>query len=121
MAVIHDFLKNAIVIYLFVCAVWGLVNAARHIPVNDSYRTTLLIAEGLFVIQAVVGLELLGEGKIPGQLVHFLYGFLGIAVLPTVIGYVGRGKQRDSLWLGLTCLFLFGVALRAWTTGRPIA
>lgn len=121
MVTVHDFLKNAILIYLFFCAVWGLYNAARHKPVTDSYRTTLLIAEALFVLQGVVGLELIGEGRVPGQLIHFLYGFLGIAVLPLVIGFVGPGKKRDSLWLGLTCLFLFGVALRAWTTGRPVA
>jgi hypothetical protein len=115
---IHDGLTRVIILYLLFCAAWGLFNAFRKRPVTDSYRTTLLIAEGLFVLQGVVGLELLGEGKAPAQLVHFLYGFLGVIVLPSVIGYVGRGKQRESLWLGLTSLFLFGVAIRAMMTGH---
>ncbi len=115
---VHDRLTTVIILYLLICAAWGLFNAARKRPVSDSYRTTLLIAEGLFVLQGVVGLELLGEGKAPSQWVHFLYGFLGVIVLPTVIGYVGRGKQRESLWLGLTSLFLFGVAVRAMMTGH---
>ena len=116
---IHDGLTRVIILYLLICAAWGLFSALRKRPVTDSYRTTLLIAEGLFVLQGVVGLELLGEGHAAGQWVHYLYGFLGIIVLPSVIGYVGRGKQRESLWLGLTSFFLFGVAVRAMMTGHP--
>lgn len=114
---LHGRLAWAIILYMLICAVWGIANAIRHRPATDSYRTALLIAEGLFVVQCLVGLELLGEGKHPGQIVHFLYGLLGIAVLPSVVGYVGRGLKRESLWLGLTALFLFGVAVRAMMTG----
>jgi hypothetical protein len=119
MVAVHEFLKNAIIIYLFFCTVWGLFNGARQRRVTDSYRTTLFIAEGLFIAQTVVGLALLGEGRMPGQILHFLYGFLGLAVLPIAIAWIGTNKKRDSLWLGLTCLFLLGIALRAWTTGLP--
>ncbi len=114
---IHLLLTRAIILYVLICAAWGLSNALRARPASDSYRTTLLIAEALFVVQALVGLELLGEGKAPAQWLHYLYGLLGIAVLPAVVGYVGRGKKRESLWLGLTALFLSGVAIRAMMTG----
>lgn len=114
---IHELLTRVIILYMLICAGWGILNALRHRPATDSYRTTLLIAEGLFVVQALVGLELLGEGKHPAQPVHLLYGLLGIAVLPSVVGYVGRGRKNESLWLGLTSLFLFGVAIRAMMTG----
>lgn len=117
MVPIHLLLTNVIILYMLICAGWGLVNASRHRPASDSYRTSLLIGEGLFVVQALVGLELLGEGKAPAQWVHFLYGLLGVMVLPSVVGYIGRGKARESLWLGLTALFLFGVAVRAMVTG----
>jgi hypothetical protein len=117
MTTAHDFLKNAILIYLTLCAVWGLASAIRGRPASDSYRTSLLIAEALFVIQALVGLVLLLMGRSPQNPLHFLYGIVGVAVLPSVFGYIGRGKKRESLWLGLTCLFLVGIALRAWTTG----
>ncbi|HVB96122.1 MAG TPA: hypothetical protein VNG11_00180 [Chloroflexota bacterium] len=119
MIAVHELLFRVIVLYMLICAGWGFYNAFTHRPANDSYRTTLLIAEGLFVVQSLVGLELLGEGHQPAQFVHFLYGFLGIAVLPSVVGYVGRGKKRESLWLGLTAFFLFGVAVRAMMTGSP--
>jgi hypothetical protein len=117
MVPVHELLTRAIVMYMLICAGWGLLNAARRRPATASYRTTLLIGEMLFIIQALVGLELLGEGRAPAQWVHYLYGVLGVVVLPTVVGYVGQGKARESLWLGLTALFLCGVALRAMATG----
>lgn len=117
MDALHVTLKNVIVMYMLICAAWGIYNGMRQRPASESYRTTLLIAEFLFVIQALLGLELLGEGRTPGQGIHFLYGILSIAVLPTAIGYIGRGRKRESLWLGLACLAMFGLALRAAGTG----
>ncbi len=114
---VHVLLTRTIILFMLIVAGWGLVNAARRRPPSDSYRTTLLIGELLFVVQGLIGLELLGEGRFPAQWIHFLYGILGIVVLPSVIGYLGRGKKRESLWLGLTALFLVGIALRAMATG----
>jgi hypothetical protein len=115
---IHQTLGTVIALYLLICAGWGTFNGIRGRPASDSFRSTLLIAEGLFVLQAVVGMELLGEGKAPAQPLHFLYGVFAVVFLPVVVGYVGRGKKRESLWFGLATLFLFGIALRAITTGR---
>lgn len=117
MVAIHELLFRVIVLYTLICAGWGILDGLRRRPTTDSYRTTLLIAEGLFIIQALVGLGLLGEGRQPAQLVHYLYGVLGVVVLPAVVGYLGRERKRESLWLGLTALFLFGVSLRAMMTG----
>lgn len=115
---IHELLFQMIALYTLICAGWGLINYRRHRPVTDSYRTTLLIAELMFVAQALVGLELLGEGRAPADPLHYLYGLVGIAILPSVTGYAaGRGKKREGLWLGLACLVLFGVSIRAFMTG----
>jgi hypothetical protein len=32
---------------------------------------------------------------------------------------IARGRKRESLWLGLTALFLVGIAVRALMTGHP--
>lgn len=117
MLAVHLLLTEAIILFALSCAVWGLVGAIRHRPPSPSYRATLLIAEGLFGVQALVGLALFAGGRQPGQVLHFLYGFLGVAVLPAVLGITARDKRRGSLWLGLTALFLVGVAVRAWMTG----
>ncbi len=117
MIALHELLSRVIALYTLISAGWGLLIFLRHGTVGDSYRTTLMIAEGLFVIQALVGLELLGEGKAPAQPIHYLYGLLGIVVLPSMVGYLGREKRRESLWLSLTALFLFGIAIRAIMTG----
>jgi hypothetical protein len=114
---IHQRLDIAIGLFMAACAIWGIFNGVRQRPATDSYRTTLLIAEGLFVVQSLVGMELLGSGKMPADPLHYLYGFFGIAVLPSITGWVGRGRKRESLWLGLAALFLVGVAFRAWATG----
>ena len=114
---IHLLLTQAIILYLFVCTVWGAITAIRRRPVSPSYRGTLLIAEGLYVVQAVVGASLLIGGNAPRDPLHYLYGFLGVAILPAILGYLERGKHRESLWLALTSLFLLGVAIRAWMTG----
>lgn len=117
MVALHLLLKNVILLYMIICAAWGIYNGIRQRPASDSYRTTLLIAEGLFVVESLVGMELLGTGKIPLDPLHFLYGFFGIAVLPSITGWVGRGRKRESLWLGLAALFLVGVTIRAAYTG----
>ena len=114
---IHILLKNVILLYMIACAAWGIYNGIRQRPASDSYRTTLLIAEGLFIVESLVGMEMLGNGKVPADPLHFLYGFFGIAVLPSITGWVGKGRKRESLWLGLAALFLVGVAIRATVTG----
>ncbi|HLG50917.1 MAG TPA: hypothetical protein VKY56_04680 [Chloroflexota bacterium] len=119
MIALHAFLSRVIMLYTLIGAGWGLLLAVRRRPASDSYRTTLLIAEGLFAVEALVGIVLLAGGRRPADLLHFLYGLLGVAVLPIVMGTVGTGKRRDSLWLGLATLFLFGVAVRALMTGAP--
>ncbi|MBX6772632.1 MAG: hypothetical protein IRY83_12955 [Chloroflexi bacterium] len=119
MITLHAFLSRVIMLYTLIGAGWGLLLAVRRRPASDSYRTTLLIAEGLFAVEALVGIILLASGRRPADLLHFLYGLLGVAVLPIVMGSVGTGKRRDSLWLGLATLFLFGVAVRALMTGAP--
>lgn len=114
---LHHQLAVVAFLYMIAVAGWGIFNGIRQRPASDSYRTTLLIAEALFVVQSLVGMELLGDGKVPTDPLHFLYGFFGIAVLPSITGWVGKGRKRESLWLGLAALFLVGVTIRAAYTG----
>jgi heme A synthase len=114
---LHLVLTRAIVLYLAVCAIWGVGLIVRRRPVGPSYRATLLIAEGLFVVQDLLGLAVLAGGKAPHDVLHYLYGILGVASLPIVLGFLERGKHRENLWLGLLSVFLLGIAIRAWMTG----
>src|SRR5579863_8366436 len=114
---LHLLLSQAILLYLFVCAVWGVSLVIRQRPVSPSYRATLLIAEGLFVAQDLIGLLILSRGTPPRDVLHYLYGFLGVAALPVILGFLQQGKRRETLWLGLLAVFLFGIAVRAWMTG----
>lgn len=114
---LHQLLARAIVLYLAICAVWGVSLILRRRPVSPSYRATLVIAASLFLAQDVVGLVILSGGTPPHDVLHYLYGFLGIAALPTVLGYLQRGRHRETLWLGLVAVFLLGIGVRAWMTG----
>ncbi len=119
MLAIHSLLANTLILYLLVCALWGIGAGLRLRPVSASYRTVLLVAEGLFVVQGLVGLALLAQGSPAPQWVHFLYGVVGVCALPAILSIIGSGKKRESLWLGLTALFLVGIAARALMTGHP--
>jgi hypothetical protein len=80
----------------------------------------LRIGEVLFLLQAVMGGILYFSGLRPAQLVHLLYGALGVFALPAAYTYSrGGDDRRGSLIYSLICLFLFGVALRAITTAGP--
>jgi uncharacterized membrane protein YcfT len=114
---VHVTLTRAIVLYLAVCAIWGVSLIVRRRPVSPSYRATLLIAEGLFAVEDLLGLGVLAGGRAPHDVLHYLYGVLGVVSLPAVLGYVERGKHRETLWLGLLSVFLLGIAIRAWMTG----
>jgi hypothetical protein len=97
---LHARLGNAAVLFVLVCGLWGLIGYLRGQPVSPSFWGAL-----------VVGLR-------PGQLIHFLYGVLTVLSLPTAYAYSrGRSGRRESLLYGLVCLFIFGLALRAMTTG----
>lgn len=113
----HLVLTEAMVLYLAVTAIWGISLIVRRRPVSPSFRATLILAMLLFVVQDLLGLGLLISGRAPRDVLHYLYGFVGLAALPVVFGYLQRGKHRETLWLGLLAVFLLGIAARAWMTG----
>jgi hypothetical protein len=119
MLAVHRLLTNTILLYLLVCAVWGIATGIRQRPVAAGYRGALLITEALFVVQGLVGFALLAQGAPVPQWIHFLYGVVGVVALPVALGYLSRGAKREGLWLGLTALFLGGIAIRALMTGHP--
>jgi len=98
----------------------GYVKAFRltRNPLGPSYWGALVIGEIVAVIQAVVGVIRLGGGG-PFSPIHVLYGTLSVVIWPAAFGYM-RGQQdsrTESLVYGLVSLFLFGIAIRALTTG----
>jgi hypothetical protein len=117
MTEIHATISRMIILYALIVGLWGLVNFFRRQAPTGNFNGALILGEGLFVLQGVIGVILLLLGKVPQQGLHFLYGVMVAITLPGVYAYVrDRNTARESLLFGLAMLFIFGLALRAVTT-----
>ncbi len=114
---IHRVIANMGLLYTFVLGVWGLVLFLRRRGPDGNYNGALVIAEGLFVIEALVGLVLVVMGLVPARAIHYLYGVSAVLALPLAYTMArNREDSRSSLIYGLTLLFLWGLAERATDT-----
>ena len=117
---IHQNLAISVVVYLSAIAIWGLFQFLRGRNPSGSYLGALILAEGLILVQGLVGMLLLAQGHRPNEGLHLLYGVAAALALPGVYfsPWVARGtERRDSLILGLTALFTVGLAVRGIVTG----
>lgn len=117
MSNVHQVIANMGLLYTFVVGVWGLFLFLRRQPPNGNFNGALVIAEGLFVIEALVGLVLVLMGLMPARSIHFLYGVSAVLALPAAFTWArNREDSRAALIYGLTMLFLWGLAERATDT-----
>jgi hypothetical protein len=115
---IHARLASTAVFYSLALFLWGLWRYFRKEGVDGSYWGALAIAELLILIQGILGTYLWVTGLRPGQLLHLLYGVVGVLTIPTVFAYTrGRDSRSEMLIYGLVMLFLGGILLRAIMTG----
>ena len=115
---IHAGIATAVVFYMLILGIWGLVAATRN-GVTPSYRGSLAVAEGLTLVQAVIGVALVIEGYRPGDPLHFLYGIIVPLIIPFAYGLVHtRPSRRQAFYYGIATLFIVGLAIRAIVTGR---
>jgi heme A synthase len=115
---LHRVLSNSLVLFFVLVGLWGLVRAIRGRGVEASYLGALVIGEGLFVLQAILGVIMLVAGDEPGRIVHLIYGTFALVALPGLFAYIkGDDSNRAQWYYAILTLFLFGVALRAIGTG----
>ena len=117
----HQRLAIAAILYLAIAAVWSFGLAISKRPISPSFRGLLVIAEGVAIVEAVVGILVrLSSAPLPATGLHFLYGALVVLVLPVAYAVAqSRRKALHPLIFGIALLFLFGLAIRATTTGHP--
>lgn len=118
MNVVHAQIANSMVMYFALVGLWGVVLGIRGKPVDGAYRGALFIAQGLGVVQLLVGVVMLLMGYQLRNDTHVLYGLSAVVTLPLVHLYVAGKLVQPSLAFGLGCLFMAGLALRGITTGR---
>ena len=114
---LHQGLFRAGVLITLIVAGWGLWTWLRKQPAGGGYRSTLVMTEVLFVLQALVGIGLYTSGRRPHDSLHLLYGVLLIITLPVATSYTSsHDKRREPLVFGVAGLFMTGLAIRALTT-----
>ena len=71
--------------------------------------------------QGEIGVLLVASGQIPSDLLHFLYGVLVALSWPAVYVYTNaRNGRNEAGFYALAGFFVFGLALRAITTGAVV-
>jgi hypothetical protein len=116
METLHLLLGRSVVFFFLICGVWGLLGHFKKLPVDGRYYSTLVLAELLVVAQAALGIVLVLLGRSPLSELHFLYGGLSVVLLPVAYNYATQRRWSAPLVCGLTTLFIFGLAIRAFTT-----
>jgi hypothetical protein len=120
MVALHVSLFLAVAIYLLICTVWGAILAVMRRPIGPSFRGSLRIAEGLILVQVVVGaVVFLSGAPHPKIALHYLYGLVILLALPaaeTLAPQWWKGRH-ETLVITIGCLFAFGLSVRAAMTG----
>jgi heme A synthase len=115
---LHRVLSNTAVLFFLAMGLWGVYRAVRKQGVDASYLGAMIIGEGVFVAQAVLGTIMWIAGDRPGRTIHLLYGVFAIVALPGLFAYLKGDDSNQAQWYyAVATLFLFGVALRAIGTG----
>ncbi len=118
LATLHARLQVTITLALAALLLWGLLCALRG-SVGRGYVAALWVAELLIITEGLLGLPLLFSSGQAGRLaLHIIYGLVAAALLPGAIAY-GRGRSGrwEALTFAVVCLFMLGVAARAYETG----
>ncbi len=118
MEFIHGRIALSAVLFAFAMGAWATWDFVRGHDVSPSYRGALLIGEILMLVQAAIGILLVITGRLPADLLHFLYGVLVALSWPGVYIYTNARMGRSEAGLyALVSFFIFGLAIRAIMTG----
>lgn len=115
---LHRGFFSVVLIYALMMAIWGIFLFLRGSNPSGAYLGALILAEGVAILQGIIGLVLVLQGHRPDDALHYLYGVVAVLVLPSAYLFSDSGTtRRDSLIFGVAALFLVGVAIRGATTG----
>jgi hypothetical protein len=121
LAGLHERLAVTATLFTFVMAIWALATGLRGRGIDGNYLGALVVGELLLVAEAALGVVLLvGRGVSPARGVHLLYGLLAVLIWPFLFSYTRGergGDRREAFLYAAGSLFLWGLVLRASTTG----
>jgi len=115
---LHQRFALVILAYALIVGLWGLALFLLNRPPAGGFLGAIVLAEAVVIIQDILGWVLFLGGHRPHDLLHLLYGVVIALAIPFVWSISERGTtRRDSLYLGLTLLFMVAIAVRAIGTG----
>jgi len=116
---IHGRLGNTSLLFTIAMLVWSFWRFFRKQGPDSNYWGALVIAEGIFIIQGILGgiIMVLGIGSVENLPMHALYGVLSLLVVPGMFIY-SRGKEspRTMLIFGLVLIVQVALILRGMAT-----
>ena len=123
MAEVHKYIGWVIVSAFGVMFLWGLVSFIVKREPNQWWWRLLAVLQVILILQLAAGLTLLVLGHERG-LLHYGYGALFPAIVLVGAHLIARGlDDEEDAWkvFAVASFFLFGLTLRALTTGIGLA
>jgi hypothetical protein len=117
---LHAAIGFAVVAGWFVLFGWGLVGFIRKREPTPRFWRLLGLLQALLVLQLLAGVTLLLLGHRADSFLHYLYGALFPAIVLVVAHVMARGMADEAdTWkvFAVAAFFIFGLTLRALTTG----
>jgi len=114
---LHSRLFVTCLIFSVFIGVYGLWRW-RSGGVDGNMFGMLALGEGLYVVQAIIGVLMALNGASPARgVVHYLYGVIMIIAVPGIYLFTrGRNGKNEALLYAMMAFFLGGIAFRAMTT-----
>ena len=100
--------------------VWALVSFIRRREPAPWWWRLLAVLQVLLLVQLAAGAILLALGHRADSLLHYFYGVVFPAIVLVVAHVLGRGMEiEEDTWkvFAVASFFIFGLTLRALTTG----
>jgi hypothetical protein len=117
---LHSIMLFTLLLVLAILAMWALLTAWRNHHMSDQLRAGLWIAELLLLAEFGIGVILWWQGVRPARPeTHVIYGIAAVAMLPLTLAWMrGREPRQVCITIGLMCIFVCAIVLRALQTAR---
>jgi hypothetical protein len=117
---IHAFIGFGVVGGWFLLFAWGVGAFLIRREPNAWFWRLLAVLQALLVIQLLAGIVLLAMGRRADSLLHYGYGAVFPGVVLVIAHVFARGlAEEEDTWkvFAVAAFFVFGLTLRALTTG----
>lgn len=118
---IHSRLALTAIFYALAMGIWAAWSYFRGHGISSNYWGALVIGELVMLAQGVLGIVLVVSGRMPADIIHFLYGVLVALSWPGAYIYTNaRTGRSEAVIYALVSFFIFGLAIRAVMTGGTL-